>query len=196
MLSFHDVIEPLVIRYHSPEDYMLVQVNSQEVTQTIADIQQVWHKTVGETLSDYHWLDQQFQQQYETDKKRGRLFAGFSALTVLISCLGLFGLASYAVSQRTKEIGVRKVLGASVPTLILLLARRYLQLVVIALLIAVPMANYAASEWLTSFAYRTPIRWWFFAAPGGFILLTALLSVGQQTWRSARANPVDSLRNE
>ncbi len=196
MLSLHDVIEPIIIRYAIPDDYMLLRISGQNVSQTLAAIHRTWNDVVGKTALDYQFLDQQFQQQYEKDEKRGTLFAGFSALTVFIACLGLFGLASYTVSQRAPEIGIRKVLGASVPNLLGLLIRNYLRLVVIALLIAVPVANYFVAEWLTNFAYQTEIYWWFFALPGGIILLIALLSVGQQTWRAARANPVDSLRNE
>ena len=196
MVSLREVIEPLVIRYHRPEDYLLVRMDGQEVAQTVADMQRTWHDIVGEATPDYHWLDEQFRQQYETDEKRGTLFAGFSALTVFIACLGLFGLASYTVSQRTKEIGIRKVLGASVLSLLLLLVRHYARLVMVALLIAVPVANYLMTEWLADFAYQTDIRWWFFALPGFIILSIALLAVGQQTWRAAQAKPVDSLRDE
>ena len=196
VVSLHDVIEPLVIRYSIPDDHMLIRISGQHVGQTLAAIRRTWNETVGKTEIDYQFLDQQFQQQYEKDEKQGRLFAGFSALTVFIASLGLFGLASYTASQRTKEIGIRKVLGASVPALVVLLVRHYVRLVIIALLIAVPVANYVADEWLADFAYRTEIRWWFFALPGVIILLLALLSVGQQTWRAARANPVNSLRNE
>ncbi|MGB3780456.1 MAG: FtsX-like permease family protein [Tunicatimonas sp.] len=196
MLSLHDVIEPLVIRNSIPDDYMLLRISGQNVSQTLAAIRRTWNDVVGKTALDYQFLDQQFAQQYEKDEKRGSLFAGFSALTVFIACLGLFGLASYTVSQRAPEIGIRKVLGASVPDLLGLLVRNYIRLVVIALFIAVPVANYFVAEWLANFAYQTEIRWWFFALPGGIILLVALLSVGHQTWRAARANPVDSLRDE
>ena len=196
MLSLHDVIEPLVIRYSIPDDFMLVRISAQNVSQTLAATHQTWNKIVGKTVLDYQFLDQQFEQQYEKDEKRGTLFAGFSALTVFIACLGLFGLASYTISQRAPEIGIRKVLGASVPNLLVLLVQNYVRLVAIALLIAVPVANYFVAEWLTNFAYQTEVHWWFFALPGGIILLIALLSVGQQTWHAARANPVDSLRNE
>ena len=196
MLSLHDVIEPLVIRYSIPDDYMLLRISGQNVSQTLAAIHRTWNDMVGKTALDYQFLDQQFQQQYEKDQKRGTLFAGFSALTVFVACLGLFGLASYTVSQRTKEIGIRKVLGASVPNLLGLLVRNYVRLVVVALVIAVPVANYLVTEWLTNFAYQTEIRWWFFALPGVIILSIALLAVGQQTWRAAQAKPVDSLRDE
>ncbi len=196
MLSLHDVIEPIVIRHSIPDNYMLLRISSQNVSQTLAAIHRTWNDIVGKTALDYQFLDQQFQQQYEKDEKQGSLFAGFSALTVFIACLGLFGLASYTVSQRAPEIGIRKVLGASVPNLLGLLVRNYVRLVVIALLIAVPVANYFVAEWLMNFAYQTEIRWWFFALPGATILLIALLTISTQTLRAATRNPVESLRDE
>ena len=196
MLSLHDVIEPIVIRHSIPDNYTLLRISSQNVSQTLAAIHRTWNDIVGKTALDYQFLDQQFQQQYEKDEKQGRLFAGFSALTVFIACLGLFGLASYTVSQRAPEIGIRKVLGASVSNLLGLLVRNYVRLVVIALLIAVPVANYFVAEWLTNFAYQTEIHWWFFALPGAVILLIALLSISTQTLRAATRNPVESLRDE
>ena len=196
MVSLHDVIEPIVIRHSIPDNYMLLRISSQNVSQTLEAIHRTWNDIVGKTALDYQFLDQQFQQQYEKDEKQGSLFAGFSALTVFIACLGLFGLASYTVSQRAPEIGIRKVLGASVPNLLGLLVRNYVRLVVIALLIAVPVANYFVAEWLMNFAYQTEIRWWFFALPGATILLIALLTISTQTLRAATRNPVDSLRDE
>jgi putative ABC transport system permease protein len=108
----------------------------------------------------------------------------------------LFGLATYSVTQRTKEIGIRKVLGASVASILLLLSKDYFRLILIAFLVAIPVANYFITEWLNNFTYRISIQWWLFALPGVMVLLIALFSVSAQTWKAAQRNPVDSLRYE
>ncbi|MGD1891024.1 MAG: ABC transporter permease [Cyclobacteriaceae bacterium] len=196
MLSLHNVIEPIVIRYSIPDDWMLVRVNSTNISETLVDIQDTWNQIVGKTELSFHFLDEQFEAQYEKDEKRGYLFSGFSALTVIIACLGLFGLASYSTSQRVKEMGIRKVLGASVAELLTLLVKNYVRLILISLCIAIPIANYFAAEWLTNFAYQTDIAWWYFVVPGVALLLIALLSISQQTYWVATKNPSDSLRDE
>ena len=196
MVSLHDVIEPMVIRNASPAGQMLVRVNSQHLHQTLSHITQVWNEIAGKTALNYTFLDEHFQQQYEKDEKQGYLFAGFSGLTIFIACLGLFGLASFTASQRTKEIGIRKVMGASMSNILVLLSRDYIKLILIALLIAIPIANYFVTEWLGSFAYKIEIKWWFFALPCLTVLLIALLTVSQRTIKAANGNPVDSLKYE
>ncbi|MEM9674804.1 MAG: FtsX-like permease family protein, partial [Bacteroidota bacterium] len=196
MLSLHNVIEPIVIRHSIPDDWMLVRVNSTNISETLVDIQDTWNQVLGQTELSFQFLDEQFKAQYEKDEKRGYLFSGFSALTVFIACLGLFGLASYSTSQRVKEMGIRKVLGASVVELLTLLVKNYVRLIVISLCIAIPIANYFAAEWLTNFAYQTEIAWWYFLVPGVALLLIALLSISQQTYWVATKNPSDSLRDE
>ena len=196
MISLHNVIEPMVIRHSIPEDWMLIRINVTNISDTFAELQAIWHQVAGKTELSFHFLDQQFEAQYEKDKKRGLLFAGFSTLTVIVACLGLFGLASYSTSQRVKEIGIRKVLGATVIQLLTLLIKKYVRLIIISLCIAIPIANYFADEWLTNFAYRTTVTWWYFALPGVALLLLALLSVSHQTYWVATKNPSDSLRDE
>ncbi|MGD1892684.1 MAG: ABC transporter permease [Cyclobacteriaceae bacterium] len=117
-------------------------------------------------------------------------------MAILVACLGLLGLSSYTSIQRTKEIGIRKALGASVSHIILLLTKSYFRLILIALLIAIPVANYVMGEWLEQFAYRIGINWWLFVVPGILVVLIALLAVSGQTLKSARANPVKALRYE
>jgi putative ABC transport system permease protein len=145
---------------------------------------------------DYFFLDSFFDHQYQAEIKFNRLFTFFSVLAILVAGLGLFGLASYTTLQRTKEIGIRKVLGASVSNILLLLSQDYIKLIVVAFMIAIPLANYFITEWLNNFAYHVEVQWWLFALPGILVLLIALLSVTGQTWRAARTNPVESLRNE
>jgi putative ABC transport system permease protein len=196
MLSLHEVIEPLIIRYANPAHQILIRIDAQNIPQTLASMQQTWDAIVGPTALNYRFVDQHFQQQYEKDEKQGRLFAGFSLLTMIIAALGLFGLSSYVANQRTREIGIRKVLGATVGQLSILLVRGYFKLMVIALIIGIPVANYFMSEWLNNFAYRTPVRWWYFAFPAFITLLIALVSVSRQTLRAATVNPADSLKHE
>jgi putative ABC transport system permease protein len=196
MLSLHNVIEPIVIRHSFPDDWMLIRANFANVSETLADIQNTWNQVVGKTALSFHFLDQQFKTQYEKDEKRGFLFAGFSALTVIVACLGLFGLASYSTSQRVKEMGIRKVMGASVSELFTLLVKNYIRLILISLCIAIPIANYFAIEWLTNFAYQTNVTWWYFALPGLVLLLIALLSISQKIYWVSTKNPSDSLRDE
>jgi len=196
MLSLHSVIEPIVLRHSIPDDWMLIRTNSTNIPATLADIQSTWNQVVGPTQLSFHFLDQQFAAQYEKDEKRGYLFAVFSTLTVIIACLGLFGLASYTTSQRVQEMGIRKVLGATVTELFTLLVRNYVRLILISLCIAIPIANYFAAEWLRNFAYQTGIAWWHFVLPGILLLLIALLSISRQTYWVATKNPSDSLREE
>src|SRR5690606_18781688 len=125
-----------------------------------------------------------------------RMIISFTIASVLISCFGLFGIAAFTAVQRTKEIGIRKVLGASVSSILVLLSKDFVTLILIAFILAIPVANYFMSEWLQNFAYRIEISWWMFAISGLLVWLIALLSVSGQTLKAARQNPVDSLRNE
>jgi putative ABC transport system permease protein len=145
---------------------------------------------------EYVFLDDNFNRNYVAEEKMLTVFTYFSGLTILIACLGLFGLATFTAGQRTKEIGIRKVLGASVGTIILLLSRDFLRLVAIAFVLAVPLAWYAMDKWLQDFAYRIGIGWWVFALAGGLALLVALLTVSYQSVKAGLTNPVKSLRTE
>lgn len=162
----------------------------------IADIRQAWFEAFPNSVFDYYFLDEKFDAQYRSDVQFGQVFGLFSGLAIFIACLGLLGLASFTAKQRTKEIGIRKVLGASVKNILLLLSKDYMKLILIAFFIAIPVANYIISEWLQNFAYRIEISWWLFAIPGVMILLIAAFSVSSQTLKAARKNPVDSLRFE
>ena len=137
-----------------------------------------------------------FNNLYKSEQQTGLLFTIFSSIAILISCLGLFGLAAYTAQVRTREIGVRKVLGASVTSVIQLLAKDFIQLVIIAIVIAVPLAWWAMSLWLEGFAYRIDIQWWMFAIAGLLALAIALLTVSFQSIKAALMNPVRSLRSE
>ena len=144
----------------------------------------------------YRFLDADFDQMYRSEQRIGKISLVFATLTILIACLGLFGLITYIAEQRTKEIGVRKVLGASVFSIVGLLSKDLLRLVLIALVIASPMAYFATNKWLQDFAYRIDISWWIYALVGIGAILIALLTVSYQAIKAALMNPVKSLRTE
>jgi putative ABC transport system permease protein len=144
----------------------------------------------------YQFLDEAFDSMYRAEERIGKIALSFAVLAIFIACLGLFGLSSYAIQQRTKEIGVRKVLGASVPHVVALLSRDFLKLVLISSVIAFPIAWWAMHKWLEDFAYRVSISWWIFFVSGILALLIAVLTVGFQAIKAAIANPVKSLRTE
>ena len=144
----------------------------------------------------HFFLDDYYNQQYETDQQFGKVFGVFSVLAIFIACLGLFGLSSLTAIQRTKEIGVRKVLGANVRSILSLMSRDYLLLLAISILAAVPLAWWIMSQWLEAFAYRIPLSWWIFTVPSLTVVVIALTTVSVHTIRAARANPATSLRYE
>jgi putative ABC transport system permease protein len=195
--SLQKNIEPLSMRLE-PNSQSLVNINIQSanIPGTIAAIESKWKEMIPGRPFSYIFLDESFNKQYENEDRFGKLFFNFSILAILISCLGLLGLASYSTLQRTKEIGVRKVLGASVSNITSLLSKDFIKLVLIALLIASPIAYWGMYSWLQSFAYRIDIHWWIFIVAGLIALFIALFTVSFQAMKAAMANPVKSLRTE
>ena len=198
--SLRETIAPMVMAYRENPvhsiDYFTVRLAGNGAKETIAQMETVLHSVDPSHLFEYHFLDEQWDLFYREDARRQQIFV-FAALgTVFIACLGLFGLAAYAAGQRTKEIGIRKVLGASVTSIVALLSQDFLRLVLIAFALAVPLGWWAMSRWLRDFAYRIDIGWWTFALVGAFTLCIALLTVSFQAIRAALANPVKSLRTE
>ena len=145
---------------------------------------------------DYEFMDEQFNNLYTTEQRTGNIFIVFAILAILIACLGLFGLVTYAAEQRTKEIGIRKVLGASIPGIVTMIAKDFLKLVFIASVLAFPIAWWAMHKWLQDFAYRVGISWWVFVIAGLAAVSIALITVSFQAIKAAVANPVKSLRTE
>jgi putative ABC transport system permease protein len=193
--SLHERIAPLMmVLEQSPG--LIVKVRAGEAAGVLAGIQSQWAQFGIEEPLDYAFLDDYYQKAYAKEQKTGALMLIFAGLTIFIACLGLFGLAAFAAQQRTKEIGIRKVLGASVAGITGLLAKDFLKLVVIAILIASPVAYYCMNQWLSDFAYRIDMQWWMFVTAGGAAVLIAFLTVGFQSVRAALANPVKSLRSE
>jgi len=177
-------------------DYYTVRIAPDRTAETIKQMEAVLHRVDPNHLFEYHFLDNQWRLFYQDDKIRQTIFLAGAILAILIGCLGLFGLATFAAEQRTKEIGIRKVLGASIPSLVLLLSRDFLKLVLLASVIAFPVAAYAMHQWLQDFAYRITLSWWLFALAGVTALLIALFTVSFQAIKAAITNPVKSLRSE
>lgn len=180
----------------SHKSYFSLKVSAQNIRQTIAYAQEVWNETFPESPFDYFFADEFFNNQYQADLKYGTIFGTFTLLAIFIACLGLFGLSAFAIEQRTKEIGIRKVLGASVRSIILLLSKDFIKLILVASLLALPVAYLAMHKWLENYAFRIEISWWLLALPVLTVLLIAILTVSFQTTRAALANPVDALRDE
>lgn len=167
-----------------------------ETTAIIDALEKNWKALSPDQPFSYRFLDESFARMYRTEMRIGKIAGIFGLLSILVSCLGLFGLAAFTTEQRTKEIGIRKVLGASVSSVVGLLSRDFLKLILVSLLIATPLAYYFMKQWLSDFAYRIDIAWWVFALSGALAIVVAFLTVGYQSMKAALRNPVRSLRNE
>lgn len=195
--SLQETIVPLSMRIEPSRSNLLsVQVAAAQLPATIAAIESAWKTIVPRKPFSYYFLDEFFDRQYRSEERFGKLFLNFAILAIFISCLGLLGLVYYSTLQRTKEIGVRKVMGASVASIINLLSKDFLKLVVISFFIAAPLAWYFMYQWLQSFAYRTNLSWWIFLAAAVIALLIAFVTTSFQAIKAAIANPVTSLRTE
>ena len=186
----------LILLRPTAASFYSLKVQSPNLRNVTAQIEQTWRSTFPQTPFDYFFLDEFFNKQYQSDIQFSRVFSSFSMLAILIACLGLLGLASYSVLQRTKEIGIRKILGASGLNIVRLISRDFLKLVAVAIVLAVPVAWYLMNNWLDTFAYRIQIQWWVFVLAGIAALAIALLTVASQALRAAATNPVESLRTE
>jgi len=195
--SMREKVAPLSMRIE-PVEYnpMTITVNPSNIQKTIAGVEAIFNRYAPEGRFKYFFVDEAFDRQYRDDYRFGRLVLTFTILAIFLAVLGLLGLVSYIVIQRTKEIGIRKVLGASVGSILFLLSRDFVKLVVIALLVATPLAWYMMYQWLKDFAYRIDIHWWIFLLAGAVAVLLALVTVYIQTMKTAMTSPVKSLRSE
>ncbi|MBS1933627.1 MAG: ABC transporter permease [Bacteroidetes bacterium] len=195
--SLQEEIKPLTMRIEPTGFGMLsIKLSTTNLSSTIKEIGKKWEQAIPHRPFDYSFLDESFDQQYRAEDRFGNLFFNFAVLAIFISCLGLLGLASYSTIQRTKEIGVRKVLGASVSNIVNLLSLEFIKLVVVAFVIAVPVAWFGMHKWLMDFAYRTNINWWVFVLAGVAATFIAFITISFQAIKAAVANPVKSLRSE
>ena len=196
--SLHDTIRPLGLFIGRNFTYLAARIQPEDIPGTLAALETQWQTFAPEQPLTYSFLDSDVDALYQRDQRQGSLFGTFALLAIMIACLGLFGLAAFTAEQRTKEIGVRKVLGASVPGIIVLLSKEFTTLVVIAFVVAAPAALWAMTQWLEGFAYSMDLvgAWWIFLGAGAAALLIAWLTVGYQSIRAALTNPVEALRYE
>ncbi|MEM9857417.1 MAG: FtsX-like permease family protein, partial [Bacteroidota bacterium] len=198
--SLHETIKPLVI-FYQPEKYFLhhnltLKLEADNITETISRIENKWKALFPETPFTYSFLDDQFDQLYAKEQKLSQMFTVFAVIAILIGALGLFGLASYTAFQRSKEIGVRKVLGASVASITLMLSKNFTKQVVVSLVLSLPVAYFLMDTWLESFAYRIQVGWTILLFSALLVLLVTWLTVAYKSVTAALTNPVDTLRNE
>jgi putative ABC transport system permease protein len=196
-ISLQEKIDAMIL-FNDPSRFMnfSIRIAPTNIPKTLDLLKKTWKQFMPQRPFDYFFLDDSFDSQYMAEERMGNLTLRFSLLAVFIGCLGLFGMASYTAEQRTKEIGIRKVLGASASVIVLMLSREYILLVTIGNLIAWPVAYFMMKSWLDNFAYRTSLALWIFIAAGLLSLIVAVLTVSYQSLKAAFSNPVDSLRYE
>ncbi|MBO9613957.1 MAG: ABC transporter permease [Dyadobacter sp.] len=196
--SLHEEIKPYALTTSITDkyQYFIADVKTKDYAHVLASVGEAWKKLNPDIPFAYSFLDQDFQKNYEKERRTGSIVLYFTCIAVVIACLGLFGLAAFSAERRTKEIGVRKVLGASVGSIVGMLSGEFLSLVCVALVIATPVAWLGMRQWLQEFAYHVGIRWWIFPVTGLLTILVALLTVGFQSVKAALMNPVKSLRSE
>jgi putative ABC transport system permease protein len=198
--SMHQAIVPMVLVMFPPSNNyfnnLSIKIKGNNIALALAQLETTWKKFFPETPLDYTFLEENFDRLYDSEQKQATLFTIFACVAIFIACLGLFGLSAFAISQRIKEIGVRKVLGANTRGIVGLLSKDFLKLVAIAALMAFPIAWYAMNNWLKDFAYRIDMQWWVFMMAGIIAAFIAFLTVSFQAIRAAVANPVKALRAE
>jgi len=194
--SLREQVTPLALFYEEQRGRIAVRFHTANMSSLISQIENKWKSIMPNQPFSYSFMDEDFNNIYQGEQRIGKIAISFSVLAILIACLGLFGLVAYAAEQRTKEIGIRKVLGASVTNIMQMLSKYFMKLVIVAMLIAFPVAWYFMHRWLEDFAYKVNISWWIFFAAGLVALLIALITISFQAIKAALANPVKSLRTE
>jgi putative ABC transport system permease protein len=195
--SLKKAFDALIFRYDdAPGGYYSVKFNTQKVKESMAQFQLAWKEIFPGNPFHYFFLDEHYNKQYQADQQFGNIFGIFSGLAIFIACLGLFGLSSLTALQRTKEIGIRKVLGASLFSILRLISKDFLLLIAVAIVLSIPLSVWIMNSWLQDFAMRIPLAWWLFAIPGITVVIIALLTVSIHTLKAAMGDPVKSLRYE
>jgi putative ABC transport system permease protein len=194
--SLRSNISPLCLSLSPSTGAVTFNINTVQAGQAIKSMEAMWKKMAPDQPFYYDFVDESFNKVYHAEQRSGKLLAIFAGFAIFIACLGLFGLVTYAAEQRTKEIGIRKVLGASLFNVLTLLSKDFLRLVIVAFIISVPISWWAMNNWLNEFAYKIEISWWLFAFAGGVAVLIALITISFQGVKAAVANPVKSLRSE
>ncbi|MBL4676390.1 MAG: ABC transporter permease [Mucilaginibacter sp.] len=194
--SLRENVTPVVFLLGKNSGQLSVLVNTNDMTGLVQQMKNKWQSVAPNVAFDYSFMDEEFDALYRTEQRMGKIFISFTTMAIIIACLGLFGLAAYAAEQRTKEIGIRKVLGANVSTIVGMLSKDFIKLVVIAIAIAAPLAWLSMQQWLKGFAYRDTIKWWVIAVAGSGAIIIAFVTISFQSIKAALANPVKSLKNE
>jgi putative ABC transport system permease protein len=196
--SLHERIRPLVIDVKEYENFgvVLVRTEAGKTKEAIESLQEVYRSINPEYPFSVRFVEEDQERMYQSERMVTRLSNVFAGLAIAISCLGLLGLIMFSAEQRTREIGIRKALGATVSSIVGLLSKDFVKIVVLSFVIASPFAAWLMTQWLNSFAYRIALSWWIFASAGVAALMIALITISFQAVQSARANPVDSLRSE
>jgi putative ABC transport system permease protein len=193
--SIHKKIEPLILKFQNSRT-VSIRITENNIAGTMEYIHNTWKGMTSNIPMEYEFYDEKFDAMYKKEVKLAYACSLFALIAIIITCLGLWGQIIFISSNRTKEIGVRKVNGATIKEIMFMLNKDFIKWVLIAFIIACPIAYYAMSKWLENFAYKTEMSWWVFALAGVFTLVIALLTVSWQTYRAATRNPVESLRNE
>lgn len=198
--TLHEKISAMILLLPPPSvnpyGRISIKINGANLKNALAHIEQTWRRLLPETPYDYTFLNERFDNLYRAEQRQGTIFTIFSLIAIFIACLGLFGLSAFTITQRVKEIGIRKVLGASIGSIVALLSKDFLKLVGVAAVIAFPVAWYAMNSWLQDFAYRINVQWWVFIAAGIVAALIAFVTISFQAIKAARSNPVKNLRTE
>ncbi|WP_259015960.1 ABC transporter permease [Emticicia fluvialis] len=189
-------IDPIIFYPQNSSAYYTLRITPDNINAKVASLEKLYKANFPGNPYEYFFIDENFNKQYQTEQQYSKIFTTASGWAIIIACLGLFGLATFTTESRTKEVGIRKVLGAGVLGITALLSKDFIKLVVISIVIASPVAYYLMSQWLENFAYKVDISWWIFAVSGAGAILIALITVGYQAVRAALANPVQSLKSE
>jgi len=194
--SLRDNVPPLLFNLTPNMGVLSIRIKTADIPGLLAQVKNKWKDVSPNQQFNYSFMDQEFDALYRSEQRMGAISIAFTSLAIIIACLGLFGLAAYAAEQRTKEIGIRKVLGANVSTIVSMLSKDFIKLVLISIIIAAPLAWWAMQKWLQSFAYRENIQWWVMAVAGFGAILIAFITISFQSIKAALTNPVSSLRSE
>jgi putative ABC transport system permease protein len=195
--SLHDPIGPLVIFLgRNFSRTFMIRIAGSDMKGTLGRLEMVWKQRVPDRPFSYHFLDEDYNKLYQAEQRTSALFSVAAGLAIILACLGLFGLAAFTTVQRTKEIGIRRILGAKVSSITMLISSNFLKLIGIAIFIAAPLAWWAANKWLQDFAFRIPVQWYVFVIAAIATILIALCTVGFHSVKAALTNPVKSLRTE
>ena len=197
-LSLHQRVEPMALRYSTSTttSRLSLKLNSDNYSQTLGELEALWNKLVPNYPFVAYFNDSNFNKQYESDERFGNVFTIFSSLAMFVACLGLFGLTIYSTNQRAKEIGVRKVLGASISSIVKLLSYDFIKLFVLSLLASIPISTFIMDKWLENFAFRTSFDWWVFLLAATITLIVSLITMSFRTVRAALSNPAHILKDE